>query len=66
MELFEKELFICIKMDLALNNLQWLMCHKTKPNKTNVSCLSYLDCLGDMKSVPAQLLFCRVLLPGFL
>ena len=19
-------------MDLALNNLQWLMCHKTKPN----------------------------------
>ena len=31
-ELFEIELFICIKMDLALNNLQWLMCHKTKPN----------------------------------
>ena len=22
------------KMDLALNNLQWLMCHKTKPNET--------------------------------
>ena len=21
-------------MDLALNNLQWLICHKTKPNKT--------------------------------
>ena len=21
-------------MDLALNNLQWLMCHKTKPNQT--------------------------------
>ena len=20
------------KMDLAFNNLQWLMCHKTKPN----------------------------------
>ena len=31
-ELFEIELFICIKMYLALNNLQWLMCHKTKPN----------------------------------
>ena len=28
------DLFICIKMDLALNNLQWLMCHKTKPNQT--------------------------------
>ena len=23
------------KEDLALNNLQWLICHKTKPNKTN-------------------------------
>ena len=22
------------KEDLALNNLQWLICHKTKPNKT--------------------------------
>ena len=33
-ELFEKELFMSIKMDLALNNLQWLICHKTKPNQT--------------------------------
>ena len=22
-----------MKMDLALNNLQWLICHKTKPNR---------------------------------
>ena len=22
------------KKDLALNNLQWLICHKTKPNQT--------------------------------
>ena len=22
------------KPDLSLNNLQWLICHKTKPNKT--------------------------------
>ena len=22
------------KEDLALNNLQWLICHKTQPNKT--------------------------------
>ena len=21
-------------LDLALNNLQWLICHKTKPNQT--------------------------------
>ena len=29
-ELFEIELIICIKMDLALNKLQRLMCHKTQ------------------------------------
>ena len=27
------ELFICIRMDLALNNLQSLICHKTETNK---------------------------------
>ena len=32
--LFEIELFICIKMDLALNNLQRLICHKTQINQT--------------------------------
>ena len=26
------------KMDLALNNLQWLICHKTKPNATKTYC----------------------------
>ena len=29
-ELFEIELIIFIKMDLALNNLQRLICHKTQ------------------------------------
>ena len=28
-------IYIC-KLDLALNNLEWLMCHKTKPNQTTV------------------------------
>ena len=23
-------------MDLALNNLQWLICHKTQPNPTHM------------------------------
>ena len=32
-ELFEIELLICIKMDLAINNLQMLICHK--PKQTN-------------------------------
>ena len=27
-------MFISIQMDLAFDNLQWLMCHKTKPNQT--------------------------------
>ena len=26
-----------MKIDLALNNLQWMICHKTKPNKTKLS-----------------------------
>ena len=26
--------WVCVyKDDLALNNLQWLICHKTKPNR---------------------------------
>ena len=29
------ELIIYIKMDLALNNLQGLICHKTQQTKTN-------------------------------
>ena len=40
-ELFEIELFICIKIDLALNNLQWLKCHKIKPNQENKWLLWY-------------------------
>ena len=32
--MFEIELFICIKRDSALNNQQWFICHKTKPNQT--------------------------------
>ena len=33
MELFEIELFICIKVDLAWNNLQRLIFYKTQTNK---------------------------------
>ena len=32
--MFQIELIIYIKMDLALNNLQRLICHKTQPTKT--------------------------------
>ena len=30
-ELFEIEMIVCIKMDLALNNQQRLICHKNTP-----------------------------------
>ena len=30
------KLFICIKMDMALNNLQWLICHKTQTNSLDL------------------------------
>ena len=33
----EIELLICLKMDLILNNLQLMMCHKTKRNQTKPS-----------------------------
>ena len=42
-KLFEIELFICIKMDFALNNLQGLICHKTQTNKQIVFFLSSLN-----------------------
>ena len=32
---WKKNCFICIKMNLALNNLQMLICHKTQTNQTN-------------------------------
>ena len=41
--MFEIELFICLKMDLALNNLERLMYHKTKPNLTLVLSSSASD-----------------------
>ena len=40
---------ICMyKKDLALNNLQWLICHKTKPSqaKSFLVAFSFLDALS--------------------
>ena len=47
-ELFEIELIICIKMDLALNNLQRLICHKTLP--TNQVTRTFLSILGVLNN----------------
>ena len=35
-KLFEIELFICMEMNLALNNLQKLICHKTQTNNQTI------------------------------
>ncbi len=37
-ELLEIERIICIRMDLALNNLQKLICHKTQPTHHSTVC----------------------------
>ena len=44
------------KKDLALNNLQWLICHKNQPNQTK---------LNKLLGVFAQVI-CNILHGGFL
>ena len=42
-------MFVCIKMNLALKNLQWLMFHETKPNQTKPNPYQLLSTLLDSK-----------------
>ena len=42
-ELFKIEVTICVKMDLALNNLQSLICHKTQPTNHSVTTATSLS-----------------------
>ena len=57
-ELFEKELIICIKMDLALNNPQMLICYIIQTTKCNcynqtfTSDVVYLDVNMEMTWLP--------------
>ena len=37
------------KEDLAINNLQWMICHKTKPNQTKKPLGR--PCISDMKNM---------------
>ena len=46
---FVIELFLCIKMDLELNNLQCFICHKFKPSQTKPT--SFNSKLNDLKRV---------------
>ncbi len=45
-KLFEIELTVCIKMDLTLNNLQKLICHKTQPTNQNWSNIEFRSYYG--------------------
>ena len=38
-----KQLFICIKMDLALNNLQWLICHLSELSTGVITLVIYSE-----------------------
>ena len=49
------------KIDLALNNLQWLMCHKTKPNQTtskhiNILIILFINFVCYFKSVDDEII----------
>ena len=57
-EFFEIELFICIKMDLALNNLLWLICHKTKLDQTKPNTNKNIE----INQRRMMLWFCKVFL----
>ena len=48
-ELFEIELTIRIKMDWALNNLQWLICHKTQPTNHHLQRIIIIIIISYLK-----------------
>ena len=51
------------KEDLVLNNLQWLICHKTQPNQIiileplHVQIISIYDHLHSCPTIPPQAVF---------
>ena len=49
-ELFEIEQFICIKLDLGLNNMQWLICHKSNQTKRDLKLvlLASVSSIGEI------------------
>ena len=49
--LFEIEQIFCIKIDLALNNLQRLICHKIQPTNQPTYCGMGAYPSAEMKSV---------------
>ena len=60
--MFEIELIIYTKMNLALNKLQRLICHKTKPNHGYCSTDIFTSCVRLLTHFPNRVIF--LLLPG--
>ena len=52
--LFEIELIICIKIDLALNNLQRLISHKTQNKQPTISTFVQAFDLSNLTYVSTQ------------
>ena len=50
------------KKDLALNSLQWLICHKTKPNRV---CPCFSSNVSHVFSLPYYLLIDGARIVGF-
>ena len=44
------------KEDLALDNLQWLICHKTQPNEIIYICRVFANSPGDLGSIPGRVI----------
>ena len=68
-ELFEIELFICIKMDLVLNNLQRLICQTTQTNKTSNQLCSKLSQFSGLQLIAGLcvgiLVYIYIYIPAF-
>ena len=63
-ELLERELIISIKIYLALNNLQKLICHKTQTITTSTS--YFQGSFGTVSSAPTIIYFAVIVMCSWL
>ena len=51
-------------MDLALNNLQWLICHKTKPNQNKININIHLQAIAVSATLLKSVSICSLYIPS--
>ena len=56
---------LMFKQDLALNNQQFLICHKTKPNQTNRPCVLVRKYINTLSWVRINFYLLRTFCPHF-